>query len=245
MKNSTVKTPIHELVNREIKDLWDGCRNADKHIQDLASLHPLAVGPLEKETILFIGLNPSFSEKAWKCQDAIDDPLKFYAYGGTTYCLEKDLKYEKWARENYPYFEQFRKIAMRFERKWEHIDLFFVRCTSQKELKAKLSKPSTTPFVEKQLEQSKELIINSEPLVIVVANAEASDRYKELFKKELETSIFDDKGYHYTCLNKRNVPTFFTSMLTQQRALDKGSRERLYWQIGQALKNEQGPGGQS
>jgi hypothetical protein len=245
MGNGTVTTPIHELVNQEIKDLWNGCRKADDvDCRDLVSLHPLAVGPLEKGAILFIGLNPSFSERAWKGQDAIENPLEFYAHDGTDYCLKRDLAFEKTARENYSYFEQFRRIAECSKYKWEHIDLFFVRCTSQKELKAKLSK-SSTRFVEMQLEQSKKLIIASDPLVIIVANAEASNRYRKLFEEELKASRFDDRGYHYTCINQKCIPTFFTSMLTGQRALDNGSRERLSWQISQALKNEQEPSGQS
>ncbi len=33
-----------------------------------------------------------------------------------------------------------------------------------------------------------------------------------------------------------NIPVFFTSMLTGQRALDNGSFERLKWQVKRALK---------
>ena len=49
--------------------------------------------------------------------------------------------------------------------------------------------------------------------------------------------IFDDKiGTYKITLNEKSVPVFFSSMLTGQRALDKGSFERLKWHVKNVIK---------
>jgi len=234
---------MHEFVNEAIESLWkDHYPKCDE-----PKLWPLAINKIQTESMLFVGLNPSFSEKGWKTTAGEEfDPNKFYAWGGNEYDREKDLELEANAKKTYSYYAKFGDIANKFGKPWEHMDLFFVRETSQHKLKNMLSfRGVLNDFAMGQLEQSKKLIEFSQPLVIVVANAYASDLYRKMFESQLSGSRFEELGYHYTCLNNRNVPTFFTSMLTQQRALDKGSRERLCWQIGQALKNEQGPSRQS
>lgn len=231
---------MHESVNQAIESLWQ------RHYPqcDAPKLWPLAINKIQAGSILFVGLNPSFSEKGWKTTAGEEfDPNKFYAWGGNEYDREKDLELEANAKKTYSYYAKFRDIADKFGKPWEHIDLFFVRETSQNKFNTMLSFGSQqgeilNDFAKEQLKQSIRLIEASQPLVIVVANAYASDLYRKMFESQLSGSRFEELGYHYTCLNNRQVPTFFTSMLTQQRALDKGSLERLKWQIGQALKRE-------
>ena len=100
-----------------------------------------------------------------------------------------------------------------------------------------------TDFVCRQLVISKQIIENVNPKIIVVNNSLArrlSGREKIEFNGKWISEwinfdfIFDkdlgtDRIISTDHLN--NTPVFFTSMLTGQRALDKGSYERLIWQI--------------
>ena len=112
---------------------------------------------------------------------------------------------------------------------WEHIDLFFVHETNQKNLEAQVLNKSRkiNEFGKRQIEISKEIISLIEPQIVVVANAFASDIFQQEF-----ACVFDDKaGCHFFDVNGKSIPVFFTSMLTGQRALDKGSFIRLKWHI--------------
>jgi hypothetical protein len=51
--------------------------------------------------------------------------------------------------------------------------------------------------------------------------------------------VFDSEMGTHKIINQvelENIPIFFTSMLTDQRALDKGSYARLIWHIKYALR---------
>ncbi len=68
------------------------------------------------------------------------------------------------------------------------------------------------------------------PKIIVVANALTSDIMNNTKFFKINKENFNSNGYHVITINNREIPIFFTSMLTQQRALDKYSRERLIWE---------------
>ena len=69
------------------------------------------------------------------------------------------------------------------------------------------------------------------PKIVIVANAFASDIFQQEFR-----CVFDDRfGCHFFKINEKKIPVLFTSMLTGQRALDKGSFLRLKWQIRMIL----------
>ena len=213
-----------------------------------------------KNTILFIGLNPSYNEnmidklsgnqnltellKNWHDlnQDEIEAIIEF-----DTSVKEVD---EKGLKTKYPYFQRFQYIVNSINKsrnnvellKWEHIDLFFYRMTSQSKFKQLIyvdkHETELNPFAKKQIMLSKQLIELMQPKLIVVANAFASTLFKEEMHKH-KIHFDEEKGYHLLELhsNKPRIPVFLTSMLTGQRALDNHSLERLCWHIKKSLED--------
>lgn len=222
-------------VNQAVLKLWGSSFQSDADV-----LVPLIYPPMKQATLLFIGLNPSFNEKGFrtfleKTPYSNIDPVRFYHWSNReAFDLERAKAIEIEARKKYAYFSKFREIAKCTSMEWEHIDLFFYRATNQKDFKDKiLDNSDLAGFVRGQLDLSKKLIYEALPKVIVVANAFAS----ELLKKEFRVNWDDEKGYHVTRFNDRTIPVFLASMLTGQRAMDKGSYKRLKWHIKKALEH--------
>jgi hypothetical protein len=226
-------------INQKILDLWQQTFNPEDDV-----LQPLLYASLKEDAILFVGLNPSFSQRGYNSLlrgTAFSnlDPSAFYHWRNReNFDLVIEHAIEQIGKNNYPYFKKFKDIAVYANLEWEHVDLFFYRETSQTQFKKKIyDGQRLTNFGEKQLELSRMLIIEAKPRVIVVANAFASS----LFQKQFPDVEFDEKhGYHRTLIEGRPVPTFCASMLTGQRAMDVYSYQRLRWHIKQAVMNLEG-----
>jgi hypothetical protein len=149
--------------------------------------------------------------------------------------LQLAKEFEKLSKEKGLFFDKFREIAKDADIDWEHVDLFFNRKTHQKEFLAYIYKNKEsielTEIGQCQLELSKNLICEINPITIVVANATAS----KIFEKEFDATFNDNVGYHEIELNNQKIPVFLCSMLTGQRALDNYSFTYLKWHIKQAI----------
>ncbi len=236
-------------LNQDIWDLWQQTKHDPPH-----KIKPLFYQPIEKNSILFIGLNPSFPVKEiirLLCLNTFkeiyneeleqrnfdEDWLKgYFSYQNESFCcLDKFIKFscalDKTAKEKSSYFLKFKDISKYIGCSWDHADLFFVRETSQTKLKQIIFSNEKTlelnQFGKDQLDLSKKLLRQSDPKLIVVANALAS----RIFKEEFQATFCDDKGCYFVEINNMTIPVFLTSMLTQQRALDIFSYERLKWHI--------------
>ena len=213
---------VKEKFETEIKEIWDNenFRNFEVikrgfGIQDI----------ILKKSIMFIGINPSFDERK-------DKPSQeFYNISQTG--------------ESHPYFNKFKIIAGNQNHHWTHFDLLFFRETNQRYVNELLKKTNGVEFIYRQLEVSKKVLIEAKPKVLIISNTMA--RHFTGFEKNQEQTqgvwmgfdfVFDEKlGTHKIVNNSDldNTPVFFTSMLTGQRALDKGSFERLNWHINFVL----------
>lgn len=157
---------------------------------------------LAEGTVLFIGINPSYNK---------DTAIKnlFYDF-------------------DHRYFQVSKDMADRLSVPYAHHDLFFVRCTDQRTVRDAIAKYPV--FFRKQMDLTKKIIKEAKPKLIVVINADASKIFKTEF--HLEGHIINtETGAYYLPNEFDNVPVLFSGMLTGQRALDLGSRERLEWQI--------------
>ena len=203
-------------VKKEIDKLWA----ANAHIEYANRGYRLQVS-LKPNSLLFVGINPSYSEK-----DTSTDSC--YSFD------EESGKIHK-------YFNKFQDISRKVNIQWAHIDLLFLRETDQKNVGKIID--DHPDFVYKQLMISKEIIENLQPKIIVTNNTLARrllgfDKFEKNGKSENEWINFEFKfddsiGTHRITYNEKleNTPIFFTSMLTGQRALDNGSYERLVWHI--------------
>ena len=213
--------------------------------------------------VLFIGMNPSFNEEFVKkaiIQSKIDmqfdDIYKWSSY--TDEDIAKIQTMDSWAlttnikgKFQHPYFSKFDTL-LTFEEidvstakplLWNHIDLFFYRETNQRDFKKKIIRQDQgklNSFGNDQIKLTKELIIEYNPCLIIVVNAFASELIKKEIFSEKEIKFDESKGYDLFTWgeNLKDVPIFFSSMLTGQRALDKHSFKRLKWHVKQALQDK-------
>jgi hypothetical protein len=221
-------------MNMRTMDLWN--RTPDQYTNGLL---PFFLDELGKNRVTFIGLNPSFSEPWYKSKlqgteyESIDI-REFYTFPESSiFDMERSLSIERHMRTFYPYFNTFKELMLKLGDEWNHIDLFYFRETSQKDCKKYIfiRDPLLNHFAEEQLDITKRLLERIEPKVIVVANALASRIYKNAYTLEFD----DEYGCYFTEIAGKRVPTFLTSMLSGQRALDIFSRERLSWHIRKVL----------
>ncbi|MFZ4441487.1 MAG: hypothetical protein ACOYOS_24005 [Syntrophales bacterium] len=226
-------------INQEIFALWK------LHVsEDMNALAPLVYSPIQTDSLLYIGLNPSFSANMLKlltpiAPAGIDTATFFLWRNQEQFDFHIAQTFEQRIRDKYhTYFKKLRDLADELRLPWDHIDLFFCRETKQTNLKTLLGiekqNVNLTVFGMQQLVLATKLIERARPRIIVVANALASRLFTEKYPM-----IFDQAfGYHRTQIAGRNVPTFFSSPLTGVRALDNFSFERLKWHISKA-KEEQ------
>ena len=171
---------------------------------------------IKQNALMFIGINPS--------------------YGGDPGCIF----YNNSHGETHKYFKKFIDISINVEIDWTHLDLLFLRETSQNVVKALCKNTIGHSFIDEQLKISKKIIEGAKPKILVINNTYARDL---LVSDSFSTNKFEFKfdsvlGTEKIIKNEvlDGTPTFFTSMLTGQRALDLGSYKRLIWHIEHVKK---------
>lgn len=202
---------------------------------------PQVYGEIQKHSLLFIGLNPSFSVNGFRSifretKFSTLNPTDYYHWGNkANYSIEVAKEIERLARDKYPYYRKFKELSHDTAMTWEYIDLFFHRETNQNQFKQKIYPGNRlTDFGERQIELSILLLNEIAPEIIVVANALAS----QLFVKRFGAKFNDNLGYHLTTLNGNKLtPTFLAGMFTGQRAMDVYSYQRLCWQVRTAAQH--------
>lgn len=183
----------------------------------------------EGSDLLFIGINPSFTDGIK--ENGVFDRSAQHSYFKPFQTIHNELM---------------GKVRTEKYNKWTHIDILAFRETSQKYVRTILSEDNGVRFIWEQVMLAKERILHIKPRVIVVCNTMA----RELMGKEstgekgvwmgFEFDFNDEFGSYIV----KDVPelkhthVLFSSMLSGQRALDLGSRERLVWQIKRILKSD-------
>lgn len=210
---------VKEKFGNEINQVWDykvfddiAVRERGYAVQDNILINSL----------LFIGINPSFGGEV----------------GNFFYDNDQQGKVHK-------YFRKFQDISAKVELPWSHFDLLFVKETQQSKIEEICSEKNGIDFIVRQLEISKRVIELAQPIMIVVNNTLARKFLGFNKDKAKNQDIWLDYDFEFdnnigTYIIKsgplENVPVFFTSMLTGQRALDNGSYERLIWHINFAIE---------
>lgn len=224
-----------ESINQALDQIWRDHPNEYVYA-------PFQYARPKKGQIIYVGLNPSFSEDGW------NTIIEACAYRGptpsTVFAWPRNRRYErhghaleKAAREHYAFYEYHREFAKKQNKLWkhfEHFDIFAYRATSQEDFKDVVLGPRETlnSFGQAQFCQFNRLLCLADPAIVVVINALAA----RIYSRERHIGDIDAvTGYRTDCINNRKVPVFFSGMLTGG-ATDKYSRERLFWHVGQALK---------
>lgn len=244
-----------EQVNSDIVEIWED------HSHFLTDRRPSDESPwprwpalydelVDNPDVLYVGLNPSFHDRQMKRRlEEFSQPLALEDLRWTGYEQEiaDFLQWERgYAKENYSYFKPMREFASEHGLTWDHIDVFILRLTSQNKLEEALDIGAYAegehqhPFLRRQVDLFFDLLGELSPGVIVVENAFARDFLKETrltndrYNLTPENGVDPETGYQTTNLDGV-TPIFFSGMLSGQRALDIGSRQRLHWHVLQAL----------
>lgn len=216
-------------INDEVLRLWDEERPSDLVPQ-------FYDGNLNRNALLFVGLNPSFYEDGFKGflkgsqYEQIENFRDYFSYqnflqnGTKDQLINHFINIEKISKCRYTFYTTQSRIAEELALPYEHIDLFFKRDTDQKNIKREFKENENSRLLKKQLELFKKLLDELEPKIIVVANAFA----RKIFRNEFPEIAWDNKFGTYRLKEK---PVFFTSMLSGSGALDTGSMERLKWHL--------------
>jgi hypothetical protein len=255
-----LKIDSADSVNKSLSEIWN--EESKGTPIEIPFLYPVffpdEYNPDNCE-ILFIGLNPSYSDTGWDTiltqyfkqvnnhpsaelidlHKSIGTPHfkknldKYFTYQNSPNKISEITALDNTGVQKHPYFKKMHELAANIKQsiKWLHLDLFFYRKTNQDDLKKLIYNNS---FFEEQKELSKEIIIWLNPKLIIIANAYACDIFRNIFAQQL--SSFNDKiGTYYVTINGKDIPVFFSGMFSGQRALDKGTYERLKWHTRKVL----------
>jgi len=238
------KTTVKEINDKYI-ELWNEF-GEERKIEKIPSLYP----GLKKNALLFVGINPSCPDsKVKKRLERMNSDLNPEEFKGLNSSSIEDkrevIKKERniakgryaGVDEPYQYFKPFKEISKEVKFNWEHIDIFRTIAKNQSELKNILEISSNgeniCDFGKKQIDIFKELLEKLEPKIIVVQNALARDIIQIEYGID-ENSWNEDEGFHTIVLNGKEIPIFFSGMLSGRRRLDKGSEKRLVWHVKKA-----------
>lgn len=185
---------------------------------------------IKEDALLFVGLNPSFIQGG--------DPKSHF------YDVAQDAQ---------GYFAKFAEIAKSCgdDITWEHLDLLPIRHTNQGNVVKKIVIMHRGIINDYLKQVSKKLLENSKPKAVIVVNATArlllgKDQHENRHGKLINVWMgydfrFDDSNgacYVQNADALKDIPFFFTGMLSGQRALDLGSFERLKWHVAKVVKGE-------
>lgn len=224
----------NEKLNQRILNIWKEHFDEIKAFSNNEILWPVLSPEFHKNSILFIGINPSGDTGNNRDKFLIKNKDNLYDKKK----IEDLIKNEKeniWGNGYRVYFKPFQDISNELKTPFDHLDLYFFRMRSSKKYSELLMKHKDSEFFKKQLGLSFETIIQDiTPKVIFVANKEASRIFKEEFKKNIK--LDEQEGFHVLSINNKKIPVFLSGMISSARYIDKYSLERITWHIGKALE---------
>jgi hypothetical protein len=228
------------VVNKEILEL------SIEHAVIYDGKIPLLYNHFEtgESQLLFIGLNPSFSDNIFNSFKTKNKEFKSPWNNKNEYDnffnsrkIESDdilkiIKVHENSIEYYPYFNKFKEIEKETKKKFAHIDLFHCRRTSQKRFIDDLLRyEKREDYIKKSIKILEVLIKQISPKIIIIENTATRDFLIEYSSFPNINTLDKDSGTPM----KDGIPIFYTSMLTGQRALDLGSYHRLIWHVKHCL----------
>jgi len=219
---------IDMLFKNDLDKLWvDTCSSVPYHhdAYDKIKRGYAIVNEIEEKSILFVGMNPSFSDK----KDAWNNGNRG---GNILYNIPKPSE-KKETNSFFIKINDFYKCIIDPKPPLAHHDLLFIRETTQDSVLKWKKDIILKSFFDKQLEISKKIIKESKPVLIVVLNAGSRELFKELYGN----GVYDNRlGARIYSIGGKDTPVLFSGMLSGQRALDLGSQESLKWHIEYILK---------
>lgn len=224
-------------INAELRSVWG------RFFPGLGETYsPMLYQAPHPDALVFVGMNPSLSSIGWESilrRSTVPglDPHAFFQWPSPQdFNVELAHTLEALAREHYPFFAPHRALADALQIEWNHFDLFAYRETAQRKMSMLALSNSNdielTEFGCALFKLFEELLCLSQPAAVIVVNSLAS----QIYLKRRAPSFNSLLGYHQDSFsNGHQFPVFFSGMLTGARALDRFSKDRLFWQVANAL----------
>ncbi|MBB2483183.1 hypothetical protein H5P36_23795 [Bacillus sp. APMAM] len=248
-------------LNKKIYDFWQQDFMQTKQPEDYHFYLPGFLNELHKSKLTIIGCNPSLNKDGYKScfRGTPYENINFISKisraenrrfsENLSFNIKEIQEIEKYIGIKHPYVGKLRKIAKDigihdFENDVTVLDLFFFRDTNQKNIMKRIKQriPKTRPvqyilstFALKQIKIAMEALVISNPDIIFIPNAFASNIFIEYNQDKITSKQIDDLKFYAFKLNGKCIPIFFSSMLSGQRALDTFSLERLVWDMSKVL----------
>jgi|GEM_PF-2542617 len=226
-----------EEINLGLMAIWEKRFSANDNVYV-----PMQYEKPKSGALVFVGLNPSFSSSGWKSLSRRSktpdlDPHTYFKWPSPPrFDIEISYYLEILAKEHYPFFAPHRALADAMDIAWEHFDIFAYREKEQAKIRtlalSNVNEVRLTEFGEAQFRLFEELLLLSKPTAVIVVNALAAQIYLKKRSPEFNPRL----GYHQDLFaDGHQFPVFFSGMLTGARALDRFSKDRLFWHVAKAL----------
>ena len=266
-----------QKINEEIVSLWSitGEDHLNFEVVKMDKRYPMLGRPplyydcellVKDEQILFVGLNPSYSESENnKTLKELNFSKEIFDFSTDHSIIDSLIKFDRYQRRNYGgYFNPIDEVGQLTsrntnpEKKYNHIDLFLNRERDSKILKEQLlKKEDFKVFFESQIKIVFDIIKYLKPKVIVFNSALASRIvFGELKGDETELNYLREKiltlpdldnkvgkvenSAHYKFVFKN--PSFKSiavgSGMLSSGVVDNYSKERLIWYIEQIINGD-------
>ncbi len=220
----------HQQYEHQLKTL-----NDRSEITRIISRGFLLPETLTINSVLFVGINPAFNPK----YDKPHHGFGFYPFDST------QLNDTRIFNEEIQYFRQMHRLSQNWTTSWSDLDLFCFRETNQNFVKDLMNDEVGRTFPKIQFDLFYKIICLAQPKVIVVCNSLARDilNYESFYGSAIGVNLqyeFDEQIGTPRIISDsplKGTPVFFSSMLSGQRALDRGSFQRLGWHINFALNH--------
>lgn len=244
MVNASVEDAT-ESANIALRHIWVDTISAGLWPPDIPCRWPMQYPTLHSDRLLFVGFNPSFSARALRTGD--DPTLIDVGDLDNRELVQQRIAAEAhWRRPDslYPYFVPFAEFGL----PWEHIDVFGIRERDQDKVRKALGLHGDqwSPFAEGQFEVFEDLLAALRPTGIVVVSALGSTLVSMRWSQSGRLGSAEHAGKGVLRDGAREIPVFFASMLSGQRAMDRFSRARLIHEVRSAYPPESsgiGPSG--
>lgn len=213
-------------ANLDLQELWRTQNLEDPDFRAIKK-KPIQYPDMPRDRgLLFIGLNPSFSNKyissALKKIPGNVLTVNDFEYKGLDFDNRPFIEFESYARGNYKsYFSPIETLSNYITgdmNNFNHIDLYAVRETKQQNIKDMIA--THDDFFDRQMQIVIEIIRYLNPRMIVITNAFARERFDEIM-----TNYDEDHQKLFRTLGSLGTPVYSIGNLSGQRQLDKGTKE--------------------
>ena len=216
-----VKIHLLQEVNEQLIKLW-----SDFEGDELTKYTPMFYPELKLNSILFVGINPSFNAAAvirsvkknvalsnqFQTIENVDD-FHLFKQEKVRDIIDILAEIQNCHRQELPYFNRHKILANEFSiENWEQIDLFQIRHSNQNTVMAAFKKNSENLFFKTQIELFLNLLKIYSPKSIIVLNSKSSEIIKKEFNKNDSCilTLIKSKNEYNLSLDGIQIPVLFS-----------------------------------